>query len=224
MRDADSLKQSIIEKYSAQEVTLVNSFMLAVHHTILTATTAGDDILVCSELLKETENAFRYLFSDMGIKTSFLRNESMDEISHAGSPKKTLIFLAVNENSDYNIKSIAQTAHFNKIPLIVKINGDDNFKLNPLKDGADIIIKDLSSCTKDKIPAAFVAEAEKIDWKTMNIPILKVPDPCFNNVLWAYEAAAEMNVPAFSNRLQSVLCKTYGSELCDHISSLIKLP
>lgn len=200
--------------------SVVYSGQAALHQVVLTLARTGDEIVASGNVRPETNNLFNVLLRDCGITVNFVYTDKPSAFDGAVSPRTRFIFLEVEGSivpEVYDIASIADIAHKNKIPFVVACGSISPVVFKPIEAGADIVIRDLSVTfgLHSPLNAGFVTDSGKFDWRVGNVPLMKAGDPIFGNIRWAFDLPKDFADSAFLLRFSLVIRRTLGSGISE---------
>lgn len=211
------IDEKILQLEGGKKTTLVSSGKNAILQTILTLAHAGDEIVVCENLRPEVYDLFAILIREMGITVNFVQSCKAKEYVTAISLRTRCIFIDIEGGTipqAFDVSEIAYVAHKNKIPLVVDASGISPYAFNPIEEGADIVLRDLSiMCGSDVCSGGSITEAGNFDWRISNVPLIKAGDPSCNSIRWAFDLPKAEAQLAFSMRLTNVITSIFDSGL-----------
>lgn len=199
---------------------VVYSGQAALQEVVLTLARTGDEIVASGNVRPETNNLFNVLLRDSGITVNFVYTDRPSAFDGAVSPRTRFIFLEAQGSiipEVYDIASIADIAHKNKIPLVVACGAIPPVVFKPIEAGADIVIRDLSVTfgLHSPLNAGFVTDSGKFDWRVGNVPLMKAGDPILGNIRWAFDLPKDFADRAFLLRFSLVIRRTLGSGISE---------
>lgn len=109
---------------------------------VLNIAKAGDNIVAVNNIYGGTYNLFANTLRDLGIETTFVNHNDLDELRAAIDDKTKLVFGETISNpraSVLDIKSYADIAHKNNIPLILDNTLATPALVRPIDYGCDIV-------------------------------------------------------------------------------------
>ena len=162
---------------------------------VLNIAQAGDHIVSSSSIYGGTYNLFKYTLAKLGIETTFVENQDdPEEWRAAVRPNTKLFFAETIGNPKINvldIRTVADVAHENGIPLIVDNTIATPYLIKPFEHGADIVVH---SATKflgghGTVIGGIIVDGGKFEWSKNvdKFPGLTVPDPSYHGA--SYTAA-----------------------------------
>lgn len=215
-KTCETLEHLIAKLSGGKDAVVTSSGMAAIYSVIMTLVRSGDEIVSASNIFGRTYNLFDVLLKDHSITVNFADARNPKTFASAISQMTRFIYVETIGNSTLdvsNIKELADIAHKNKIPLIVDATYTPFTNYNPIKDGADIVIHSLTKWIGGHGAAVggVVIDAGQFDWKTSNVPLMKVQDPNYNGFRWTFDLPKELSSIAFLVRLRMVIQRTLGS-------------
>jgi O-acetylhomoserine (thiol)-lyase len=167
---------------------LLASGQAAATIAVLNIAEAGDHIVSSSSIYGGTYNLFKYTLKKLGIDTTFVEDQDdAAEWAAAVRPNTKLFFAETIGNPKINIldiRTVADIAHDNGIPLIVDNTIATPYLIRPFEHGADIIVH---SATKflgghGTVIGGVVVDGGKFEWSknVEKFPDLTEPDPSYH--------------------------------------------
>jgi O-acetylhomoserine (thiol)-lyase len=184
----DVVEQRIAALEGGSAALLLASGQSATTFAVLNIAQAGDHIVSSSSIYGGTYNLFKYTLAKLGIETTFVENQDdPEEWRRAVRPNTKLFFAETIGNPRINvldIRSVADAAHENGIPLIVDNTIATPYLIRPLEHGADIVVH---SATKflgghGTVIAGVIVDGGKFEWSKNvdKFPGLTEPDPSYH--------------------------------------------
>ena len=184
----DVVEQRIAALEGGTAALLLASGQSATTFAVLNIAQAGDHIVSSSSIYGGTYNLFKYTLAKLGIETTFVENQDdPEEWRRAVRPNTKLFFAETIGNPRINvldIRSVADVAHENGVPLIVDNTIATPYLIRPLEHGADIIVH---SATKflgghGTVIAGVIVDGGKFEWSknVEKFPGLTEPDPSYH--------------------------------------------
>ena len=184
----DVVEQRIAALEGGTAALLLASGQSATTFAVLNIAQAGDHIVSSASIYGGTYNLFKYTLAKLGIETTFVENQDdPEEWRRAVRPNTKLFFAETIGNPRINvldIRSVADAAHENGVPLIVDNTIATPYLIRPLEHGADIIVH---SATKflgghGTVIAGVIVDGGKFEWSknVEKFPGLTEPDPSYH--------------------------------------------
>ena len=184
----DVVEQRIAALEGGTAALLLSSGQSATTLAVLNIAQAGDHIVSSSSIYGGTYNLFKYTLAKLGIETTFVENQDdPEEWRRAVRPNTKLFFAETIGNPRINvldIRSVADVAHENGVPLIVDNTIATPFLIRPLEHGADIVVH---SATKflgghGTVMGGVIVDGGKFEWSknVEKFPGLTEPDPSYH--------------------------------------------
>ncbi len=161
---------------------------LTAFHNLLQS---GDEFIASKKLYGGSINQFKNSFKQYGWNVKFVDIDDLDEVKAAITDKTKFIFIESLSNPEgavADIKTLADVAHENGIPLIVDNTIATPALVKPIEHGADIVT---SSTTKfitgnGTAVGGVIVDSGNFDW-TQNdkFPLLCDPDPSYHGLKFA---------------------------------------
>lgn len=169
----------------------VASGSAAITYAILNIAGAGDEIVSASTLYGGTYNLFAATLPKLGIKTTFVNPDNVENFREAITDKTKALYIESIGNPGINlidIEAVAEIAHENKIPLIVDNTFGTPYLFRPIEFGADIVVH---SATKfigghGTSIGGVIVDSGKFDWAASGkFKEFTTPDPSYNGIKYA---------------------------------------
>jgi O-acetylhomoserine (thiol)-lyase len=187
----------------------------AIYGAILNIAGTGDEIVAANTLYGGTYNLFSVTLPKIGIHTTFVNPDNIDEFRAAINDKTKAIYIETLGNPGANIpdfEAIAQVAHDHGIPLIVDNTFGTPYLFRPIEYGADIVVH---SATKfigghGTTMGGVVVDGGHFDWSASGrFRGFTEPDPSYHGIKY-YEA---LGPQAFIIKLRVQLLRDTGAAL-----------
>ncbi len=168
----------------------------AISGTFLTLFKAGDHVVSSSSLYGGTFNLLNVTLPRLGIETSFVNADQVDEFQKAIQSNTKAIYIESLGNPKLDvldIEAIAKVAQTNNIPLIVDNTVASPALLNPIKHGANIVIHSLTKYIggQGNSLGGVVVDAGTFDWTNGNFPEFTEPSKGYHGLVYS-EALGEI--------------------------------
>jgi len=186
----DVAEQRIAALEGGAAALLLASGQAASTFAVLNIANAGDHIVSSSSIYGGTYNLFKYSLAKLGIEVSFVEDQDDPAAWQRAVRPNTKLFFAesiANPRSNVlDIRSVADVAHENGLPLIVDNTVASPYLVRPIEHGADIV---LHSATKflgghGTTLGGVIVDGGKFEWSKHvdRFPGLTEPDPSYNGV------------------------------------------
>jgi O-acetylhomoserine (thiol)-lyase len=208
----DVVEQRIAALEGGVGALFLSSGQAAETFAILNLAAAGDHIVSSPRLYGGTYNLFHYSLPKLGIEVSFVEDPDDLESWRAAARPNTKAFFAEtisNPQIDVlNTPGVAGVAHDIGVPLIVDNTIATPYLIQPLAQGADIVVH---SATKylgghGSAIAGVIVDGGAFDWTQGRFPGFTTPDPSYHGVVYA-----ELGPPAYITKARVQLLRDYGS-------------
>ncbi|WP_375483635.1 bifunctional o-acetylhomoserine/o-acetylserine sulfhydrylase [uncultured Mycobacterium sp.] len=179
---------------------------------ILNLAGAGDHIVSSPRLYGGTYNLFHYSLAKLGIDVSFVEDaDDLDSWQAAVRPNTKAFFGETISNPQIDVldtPGVAGVAHDNGVPLIVDNTIATPYLIQPIAQGADIVVH---SATKylgghGAAIAGVIVDGGTFDWTGGRFPGFTTPDPSYHGAVYA-----ELGPSAFATKARVQLLRDYGS-------------
>ncbi|WP_125099469.1 bifunctional o-acetylhomoserine/o-acetylserine sulfhydrylase [Leucobacter chromiireducens] len=169
---------------------LLASGQAASTFAVLNIANAGDHIVSSSSIYGGTYNLFKYSLAKLGIEVTFVEDQDDPAAWQRAVRPNTKLFFAesiANPRSNVlDIRSVADVAHENHLPLIIDNTVASPYLVRPFEHGADIV---LHSATKflgghGTTLGGVIVDGGTFPWSQHadKFPGLTEPDPSYNGV------------------------------------------
>jgi len=218
----DVVEQRIAALEGGVAALLLASGQAAETLAILNIAGAGDHIVSSPRLYGGTYNLLHYTLPKLGIETTFVDDPDDLESWRAAVQPNTKAFFAEtisNPKIDVlNTPGVSKVAHDNGVPLIVDNTIATPYLIQPLSQGADIVVH---SATKylgghGSAIAGVIVDGGTFDWTNGRFPEFTEPDPSYHGVVFA-----ELGPPAYALKARVQLLRDLGPALSPFNAFLI---
>ncbi|MBY0440546.1 MAG: bifunctional o-acetylhomoserine/o-acetylserine sulfhydrylase [Mycobacteriaceae bacterium] len=208
----DVVEQRIAALEGGVAALFVASGQAAETFAILNLAGAGDHIVSSPRLYGGTYNLFHHSLPKLGIEVSFVDDpDNVDSWQKAVRPNTKAFFAETISNPQTHVldtPGISEVAHRNGLPLIVDNTVATPYLIQPITQGADIVVH---SATKylgghGAAIAGVIVDGGTFDWTSGRFPGFTEPDPSYHGVVYA-----ELGPPAFALKARVQLLRDYGS-------------
>ncbi|MDT5411872.1 MAG: O-acetylhomoserine (thiol)-lyase [Mycobacterium sp.] len=208
----DVVEQRIAALEGGVAALFLSSGQAAETFAILNLAAAGDHIVSSPRLYGGTYNLFHYSLPKLGIEVSFVEDpDDLDSWRAAVRPNTKAFFAETISNPQIDIldtPGVSAVAHEHGVPLIVDNTIATPYLIQPIKQGADIVVH---SATKylgghGAAIAGVIVDGGTFDWTQDRFPGFTTPDPSYHGVVYA-----ELGPPAFAMKARVQLLRDYGS-------------
>ena len=209
---SDVVEQRIAALEGGVAALFLASGQAAETFAILNIAGAGDHIVSSPRLYGGTYNLFHYSLPKLGIETTFVDDpDDLDAWRAAVRPNTKAFYGETISNPKIDIldtPGISTVAHDNGLPLIVDNTVATPYLIQPLAQGADIVVH---SATKylgghGTAIAGVIVDGGTFDWTSGRFPGFTTPDPSYHGVVFA-----DLGAPAFALKARVQLLRDLGS-------------
>ena len=209
---SDVVEQRIAALEGGVAALFLASGQAAETFAILNIAGAGDHIVSSPRLYGGTYNLFHYTLPKLGIETTFVDDpDDLDAWRAAVRPTTKAFYGETISNPKIDIldtPGISTVAHDNGLPLIVDNTVATPYLIQPLAQGADIVVH---SATKylgghGTAIAGVIVDGGTFDWTSGRFPGFTTPDPSYHGVVFA-----DLGAPAFALKARVQLLRDLGS-------------
>ena len=208
----DVVEQRIAALEGGVAALFLSSGQAAETFAILNLAGAGDHIVSSPRLYGGTYNLLHYTLPKLGIETTFVEDpDDLDSWQAAVRPNTKAFFAETISNPKIDIldtPGVSAVAHANGVPLIVDNTIATPYLIQPLSQGADIVVH---SATKylgghGTAIAGVIVDGGTFDWRSGEFPGFTEPDPSYHGVVFA-----DLGAPAYALKARVQLLRDLGS-------------
>ena len=208
----DVVEQRIAALEGGVAALFLASGQAAETFAILNLAGAGDHIVSSPRLYGGTYNLLHYTLPKLGIETTFVEDpDDLDSWQAAVRPNTKAFYAESISNPKIDIldtPGVSEVAHANGVPLIVDNTIATPYLIQPLSQGADIVVH---SATKylgghGTAIAGVIVDGGTFDWRSGKFPGFTEPDPSYHGVVFA-----DLGAPAFALKARVQLLRDLGS-------------
>jgi O-acetylhomoserine (thiol)-lyase len=209
---SDVVEQRIAALEGGVAALLLSAGQAASAFSVLNVAGAGDHVVCSPRLYGGTYNLFHYSLRKTGIAFTFVDDpDNVESWASAVRPNTKAFFAETVSNPKIDVldtPGVSRVAHDNGIPLIVDNTIATPYLIQPIAQGADIVVH---SATKylgghGAAIAGVLVDGGTFDWTQGRHPGFTTPDPSYNGVVYTETGPAPFAVKA---RVQ--LLRDYGS-------------
>ncbi|WP_084478729.1 bifunctional o-acetylhomoserine/o-acetylserine sulfhydrylase [Nocardia jejuensis] len=224
----DAVEQRVAALEGGVAALLLASGQAAETYAILNLAQAGDHIVSSPHLYGGTYNLFHYSLPKLGIEVSFVEDpDDLEQWKAAIRPNTKAFYgetVANPSSSIFDIPGISDVAHAAGIPLIVDNTVATPYLIQPLKQGADIVVH---SATKylgghGSAVAGVIVDGGAFDWTVTDaegksrFPGFTTADPSYHGVVFA-----DLGAPAYALKARVQLLRDLGAAVSPFNAFLI---
>jgi len=209
----DVVEQRIAALEGGVAALFLASGQAAETFAILNIAEAGDHIVSSPRLYGGTYNLFHYTLPKLGVQTTFVEDpDDLDSWRAAVRPNTKAFYGETISNPKIDLldtPGVSQVAHDHGVPLIVDNTIATPFLIQPITQGADIVVH---SATKylgghGTAIAGVIVDSGTFDWTASGkFPGFTEPDPSYHGVVFA-----ELGPPAYALKARVQLMRDLGS-------------
>jgi O-acetylhomoserine (thiol)-lyase len=209
---SDVVEQRIAALEGGVAALFLSAGQAASTFAVLNLAGAGDHIVSSPRLYGGTYNLFRYSLQKIGIEFTFVDDpDDLDSWRAAVRPNTKAFYAETISNPQIDIldtPGVSGVAHDNGVPLIVDNTIATPYLIQPISQGADIVVH---SATKylgghGAAIAGVLVDSGRFDWTQGRHPGFTTPDPSYNGMVFA-----ELGPSAFAAKARVQLLRDYGS-------------
>ena len=193
----------------------VASGAAALAYTFQALARAGEHIVAAKTIYGGTYNLLAHTLPQYGITTTFVDPYEEGAFARAIQPNTKAVFIETLGNphsSIVDIRSLADLAHANSIPLVVDSTFTPPCVLRPFEYGADIVVH---SATKfigghGTTLGGVIVDSGAFDWEASGkFPAITEPDPSYHGVSFTKAVGAA----AFAVKIRATLLRDTGASI-----------
>jgi O-acetylhomoserine (thiol)-lyase len=181
---------------------------------LLTLCKGGDHIVSASTLYGGTYTLLHVNLKKLGIETTFVQPDNVDEFRRAIRPTTKLLYAETLGNPLINvvdIEALATIAHEADIPLVVDNTVPSPYLCRPIEWGADIVVH---SATKyigghGTTMGGVIVESGKFNWGNGKFPEFTSPSPGYHGVIF-HETFGDFG---YTMKARMEIMRTFGPAL-----------
>lgn len=214
----DILEQRITQLEGGAASVAVASGTSAIFYAIITLAQAGDEIVSANNLYGGTYTQFDSILPKLGITVKFVDPKNPHNFEAAITPRTKALYIETVGNPvlDFSdVKTIANIAHKNGIPLIVDGTFTTPYLLKTIELGADIVVQSLTKWLGGHGSAigGIITDSGKFNWKGGKHPLFTEPDSNYHGLRWALDLPEPLAPIAFALRARTVPLRNLGAAI-----------
>lgn len=189
---------------------------------------AGDHIVASDSLYGGTWNILLHTLADLGIKTTFVKNNDIDAFVAATTPQTKLWYVETIGNPLVDVANVPALVDAAKslsepVPVFVDNTFATPYLYRPAEDGAAVVIESLTKWIggHGATLGGAVIDTGKFDWAQTpgKYATLTEPDPSYHGLVFADAAPAA----PFATRVLANKLRDFGPTLSPFAAQLIGL-
>lgn len=212
----DSLAARIAALEGGTGAVAVASGHAAEFLTFLNLVRAGDEIVASDSLYGGTWNILLHTLDNLGVKTTFVRNNDIDAFVGASTEKTKLWYAETIGNplvDVTNVPALVDAAKSFNIPVVIDNTFATPYLYRPIEDGAAVVVESLTKWIggHGTTVGGAVIDGGNFDWKSnpSKFPNLAEPDPSYHGYVFADIAPQA----PFATRVLAQLLRDVGPTL-----------
>lgn len=187
---------------------------------------AGGHIVASDSLYGGTWNILLHTLTELGVKTTFVRNNDIDAFVAATTENTRLWYVETIGNPLVDVADVpalvdAANALASPVPVFVDNTFATPYLYRPAEDGAAVVIESLTKWMggHGATLGGAVVDTGVYDWKAQadKFPTITQPDPSYHGVVFADVAPAA----PFSTRVLANKLRDFGPTLSPYAAQLI---
>ena len=208
----DVVEQRIAALEGGVAALLLSSGQAAETFAILNIAGTGDHIVSSPRLYGGTYNLLHYTLPKLGIETTFVEDPDDPaswQAACARTPRRSSARRSPTPIDILDTPAVSKVADDNGVPLIVDNTVATPYLIQPLSQGADIVVH---SATKylgghGTAIAGVIVDGGTFDWTASGkFPGFTTPDPSYHGVVFA-----DLGAPAYALKARVQLLRDLGS-------------
>jgi len=185
----DILERRLAALHGALGAAVFASGTSAISTALLSLLRAGDHIVASSSLYGGTYNLLAVTLPRLGIKTTFVDADEIENFEAALQENTRAIFVESVGNPKLDVldlKKISKVAKSFKIPLLVDNTVATPALLNPIDYGADIVLYSLTKYIggQGNSLGGAIVDAGNFDWSSGKFPEFTEPSPGYHGLIY----------------------------------------
>ena len=185
----DILEQRLAALEGGVAAVATASGQSAVATTLLVMLKSGDHIVASSSLYGGTYNLLKVTLPRLGITTTFVDPDDVDNFEKAVKPNTRVFFAETLGNPKLDVldlKAISQKAKKAKVPFVVDNTIATPALLNPIEHGANIVIHSLTKFITGNGTSigGVIIDAGTFDWSNGLFPEFTEPSPGYHGLVY----------------------------------------
>ena len=185
----DILEQRLAALEGGVAAVATASGQSAVATTLLVMLKSGDHIVASNSLYGGTYNLLKVTLPRLGITTTFVDPDDVDNFEKAVKPNTRVFFAETLGNPKLDVldlKAISQKAKKAKVPFVVDNTIATPALLNPIEHGANIVIHSLTKFITGNGTSigGVIIDAGTFDWSNGLFPEFTEPSPGYHGLVY----------------------------------------
>ena len=185
----DILEQRLAALEGGVAAVATASGQSAVATTLLVMLKSGDHIVASSSLYGGTYNLLKVTLPRLGITTTFVDPDDVDNFEKAVKPNTRVFFAETLGNPKLDVldlRAISQKAKKAKVPFVVDNTIATPALLNPIEHGANIVIHSLTKFITGNGTSigGVIIDAGTFDWSNGLFPEFTEPSPGYHGLVY----------------------------------------
>jgi O-acetylhomoserine (thiol)-lyase len=181
---------------------------------VLSVAQAGDHLVCTQNVYGGTVTQLSVTVRRMGIETTFVPVEDLDEVRAAVRAETKLIFVETVGNPSgalADLRAYAELAHACGIPLVVDNTFATPYLCRPIEQGADIVVHSATKFINGHGTSigGVLVESGKFPWSNGRFPLLSEPSPGYHSKVFT-ETFGEY---AFLVRARAEVLRDVGAQM-----------
>ena len=228
------LEQKLASLESGAAAVVTGSGMAAINNACMTLLRTGDEFVASKYLFMSSYTLFTNIFKKYGISVKLVDPLNLDDIEQAITQKTRFVYMETITNPGMeiaDIKSIAQIAHANGIPLMIDNTLASPWLCRPIELGADIVLHSTTKYLSGHGGAmgGVVVDAGNFDWTSEKFSDFAPFVEQKGNLAFLHRLFKEYHVnfgttPApFHSYLTAIGLNTLGLRMERHMDNAIKV-
>lgn len=218
------LEQRIAALEGGVAALALASGMAAIDVALATLASAGDHVVVASQLYGGTHNFIAHVLASRGVQSTAVAKDDFQALRRAIGPRTKAVFVESVGNPSGGIADLRQLAdisHAAGVALVVDNTVASPLLLRPFDWGADIVVH---SATKaigghGNVLGGLIVDSGRFDWVAHagRYPQFSAPEPAYQGFVFTEKFPDR----AFIARARAVLLRNCGAALAPHSAFLL---
>jgi len=218
------LEQRIAALEGGSGALALASGMAAIDVALATLASAGDHVVIASQLYGGTHNFITQVLHTRGITSSIVAKDDFAALARAITPGTKAVFVESVGNPSgalADLQRLAAVAHEAGVALVVDNTVASPLQLRPFDWGADIVVHSATKVIGGHGSAlgGLIVDSGRFDWAAhaARYPQFSTPEPAFHGVIYTEQFPGL----AYIARARTVLLRNCGAALAPHSAFLL---
>ncbi|MDR0225305.1 MAG: O-acetylhomoserine aminocarboxypropyltransferase/cysteine synthase [Burkholderiaceae bacterium] len=218
------LEQRVAALEGGVAALAVASGMAAIDVALATLASAGDHVVVASQLYGGTHNFIAHVLASRGVDSTVVDKNDFAALRQALGPRTRAVFVESVGNPSGGIADLARLAdisHAAGVALVVDNTVASPLLLRPFDWGADIVVHSATKAIGGHGNAlgGLIVDSGRFDWRAhaARYPQFSTPEPAYQGFVFTEKFPDR----AYIARARAVLLRNCGAALAPHSAFLL---